>query len=343
MGFGEYSNSILLKSSILNMPNDTLFLFFGKKSGTFTENLADKGDLFNFIDIEPYIDGHFWFDIKSCIKNKGSIILDLKNNLFHKVNNGLIFSSTWDGIGSGFFLYMISILKEFRIDSISIVVIPSESQSSDAYFNSYSSISMCINKGYFPIFIINRDLLENYIGVDRKGNLLKGHMILNEVLQLMLSKRDFIEDFLRFSKYFDSRMYTILIATGCSMKIYDSLENIFNSMLYRSLLDFNFKESSIFYVLVRIPVKLKRDITKEKVEFSFLKWIKDKSLVKATYICDPIFVYELNDRVDVMVIVGGFNEEKILDMLEEKSKETLQYLLSRGIIDEEKIKEIERS
>ncbi|MEM2996650.1 MAG: hypothetical protein QXK52_03985, partial [Candidatus Bathyarchaeia archaeon] len=124
------------------------------------------------------------------------------------------------------------------------------------------------------------------------------------------------------------------------LKIYDSLENIFNSMLYRMLLNFDLKESYIFYVLARIPVKLRGEITKEKLESAFIRWIREKSSPKVIYISDPIFINEVNDRIDIMIIVGGFNEEKILNSLEEKARETIEYLTKKGIIDEVKLKDI---
>ncbi|MBS7651932.1 MAG: hypothetical protein QW638_00585 [Candidatus Bathyarchaeia archaeon] len=340
ISLGGYTNNILLKNSLFKLSNDILFLFIGKKSELFMENFIKKIDFFSFIDVDHNLDEHFCFNIYEYIENRRSLDLDLKDNLLHKVKSGLIVSSTWDGVGGGLFPYITSKLMEWRIDSIPIALIPSPEQPSDAHFNSISSIAMCINKGCYPIFIINRDLLEDYVGVDRKGNLIKGGMILNEILELMLSKEGFVNDFMRFSKYFDIKLYTILISTGCSLKIYDSLENIFNSMLYRMLLNFDLKESYIFYVLARIPVKLRGEITKEKLESAFIRWIREKSSPKVIYISDPIFINEVNDRIDIMIIVGGFNEEKILNSLEEKARETIEYLTKKGIIDEVKLKDI---
>ncbi len=340
ISLGGYTNNIFLKNLSLKSSNDILFLLIGKKSEFFIENFIDKIDFFSFIDVDPNIDEHFCFNMYEYIEKRGLLDSDLKDRLLHKVKSALIVSSTWDGVGSGLFPYITSKLMEWKIDLISIALIPSPTQPSDAHFNSVSSITICINKGFYPIFIINRDLLEDYVGVDRKGNLIKGSMILNEILGLMLSKVSFVNDFIRFSKYFDIKLYTILISTGCSLKIYDSLENIFNSMLYRTLLNFDLKESYIFYVLARIPVKLRGEITKEKIESTFIRWIREKSTPKAIYISDPIFIDETNDRIDIMIIVGGFNEEKILNLLEEKSRETIEYLTKKGIIDKVKFKDV---
>jgi hypothetical protein len=340
ISLGGYTNNILLKNSLFNKAIDVLFLLIGKKSECFIENLNEKLDFFKFIDFDPNLDEHFWFDIMEYIEDRKILDSDLKDNLVHKVKSGLIVSSTWDGTSAGLFSYLTSKFMEWNIEFISIALLPFELQPSNAHFNSHSSMYICINKGNTPIIVINRELLENYVGVDRKGQLIKGSMILKEILDLMLSKGDFLNDFLNFSKYFDIRLYTIMISTGCSIKIYDSIENILNSMLHRMLLNFDLKESYIFYVLSRIPIKLREEITKEKLEKVFISWVRDMAIPKVIYIGDPIFIDEFNDRIDVMVIVGGFNEGKILNSLEEKARETIEYLTKKGIIDKLKIKDI---
>lgn len=337
IGLGRYTNNILIKSSFFKLFDDILFLLIGREGEYF--NFAGKMD-FIFIDVGSELDKHFWFNLYDDIDNLGRIDSNLKNNFVHKVKFGLMVCSIWDGIGGGLFPYVASKLKKWNVEMISIALIPCETQPSDAFFNSQSSLTFFINKVFSPLIIIDRGLLERYIGVDRNGNLIKGSMILNEVLDLMLSKEDFIDNFVRFSKNLDIKFYTIMISTGCSINIYDSLENIFNSMLYRMLLNFDLNESSIFYVLARIPVKLKDEITKEKVESTFMRWIRQRSNPIVVCISDPILVDDLNDRIDIMVIVGGFNEKKIMGLLEGKAQVTKQLLYKKDLFDDGKMYEI---
>jgi len=340
ISIGGYTNNILLKNTLFSKAFDVLFLLVGKKSECFIENLNEKLDFFRFIDFDPDLDEHFWFNIIEYIENKKILDSDLKDNLVHKVKSGLIISSTWDGTGAGLFSYLTSKFMEWNKEFISIALLPFESQPSDAHFNSHSSMQICINKGESPIIVINRELLENYVGVDRKGQLIKGSMILKEIIDLMLSKGDFLNDFLNFTKYFDIRLYAIMISTGCSVRIYGSIENVLNSMLHRMLLNFDLRESYVFYVLSRIPINLREEITKEKLEKTFISWVREKAVPKVIFISDPIFIDELNDRIDVMIMVGGFNEEKILNSLEEKARETIEYLTKKGIMNKLKIKDI---
>ena len=76
-------------------------------------------------------------------------------------------ASVWDGIGSASLPTLISKLKAANINSLSIAILPSKIQPSDAYFNALASLGMCADNDSATLLLLERDLLENYEGVDR--------------------------------------------------------------------------------------------------------------------------------------------------------------------------------
>ena len=52
-----------------------------------------------------------------------------------------IFSSVWDGVGSAALPTLIRKFKAANIDSLSIAVLPSKIQPTDAHFNAYAALA----------------------------------------------------------------------------------------------------------------------------------------------------------------------------------------------------------
>lgn len=78
-------------------------------------------------------------------------------------------------------------------------------------------------EGYRNGFACGQVPLESYVGVDIEGSTMKGNGIVDYLLKLMSAKETFVQELTEMSRSFKVKMYTILSATGDSLKIYGSL------------------------------------------------------------------------------------------------------------------------
>jgi len=97
---------------------------------------------------------------------------------------------------------------------------------------------------------LGRDLIESYVGVDRKGSIIKGNAILDYILEMGLTKNEFVQESLTSSSRSNARMGAVLSVTGASFKIYGSLENILSTTLVKPLSELDLSTASLVYVLV---------------------------------------------------------------------------------------------
>ena len=137
---------------------------------------------------DDHIDTHFWYNVLPTISKDNSIIESLKKKNVEKLRSAIIFSSIWDGIGSAAMPTLIRKFKDANIDSLSIAILPSKIQPTDAHFNAYAAIEMCLDTDGATVLLMDRDQIEAYEGVDRKGELIKGNMLANYLLNLFLEK-----------------------------------------------------------------------------------------------------------------------------------------------------------
>ena len=135
---------------------------------------------------------------------------------------------------------------------------PSKIQPTDAYFNTIAALGLCAAKDSATIVLLDRDLLEKYEGVDRNGSIINGNMVANYLVNLLLTKETLVQEISELSKTFNVKMYSVLLTTGASIKIYGSLENMLNAILLKPLLTFDLSTSSLAYVLLRMPCKPER-------------------------------------------------------------------------------------
>jgi len=133
-----------------------------------------------------------------------------------------------------------------------------------------------------------------------------------------------------------------MAATGASFKIFGSLENILDSTLFRPLLSFNLSSALLLYVLLRIPMHLKEVLGRDKVELEIAHWFKEKAVLKSIHVTEPIYVEEVNDRVDLIMIVGGFDLASVFFPMEKKIDAIKAQATKQGSIKEEEWKEIKK-
>jgi hypothetical protein len=256
----------------------------------------------------------------------------LRNRPIDNMKGAIILSSLWDGFGSAANPVLISQFKESNTNSIVFGILPSQLQPPDAHFNAFSSIGLSFSKDFTSILLLDRDQLESFVGIDRNGLLIKGTEVVNYLLDLIIEKDTFVQEIAELTRAFNVKTYTVLLASGASLSVYGSLENVLSTALFRPLLKFDLSTSSLIYVVVRIPVKLKKILTANKIELSLANWFKEKANLKSIRISKPIYLDDEGDRIDIALFIGGFDLTSMLTSIEKKVKNMKNHILKQGSI-----------
>ena len=340
---GEYPIQILLKGPFIEKIDDVLRIFIDKSSEDIRKWSQSRLEPYNILGLDTKLDTHFWFHVYPNIIKNDSFIARLKNKPIDSVRQAIIVSSIWDGVGSALLPALSSQLKVLNINSVSLAVLPSKLQPPDVHFNAFSSIGISVSMDSTPVLLINRDNLENYVGVNRKGAKITGNIFLNYLLELLLAKETLVQELSELSRSFNIKIFTVLSATGASLRIYGSLENVLATALLRPLLTFDLSSASVLYVLLRIPSQLKTKLPREKIELSIVNWFKDKASLKSIYFSDPIYVEDTSDRIDVVMFVGGFDVTEMFTSMEKEVNAIKGDAIDRGFISEEEWQGIVKS
>jgi hypothetical protein len=340
---GEYPIKVLLRGSLVNKKEEPLPILIDKSSADIAKWSQYSLNPDNIFGLDLNVDMHFWYQVLPCVAEDSALITRLKNKPIDNWRGAVMVSSLWDGVGSALLPALISQFKEWSVNSVAFAVLPSKIQPSDVYFNAFSSLGICISKDFASVLLLDRDQLENYVGVNRNGSILKGNIIVNYMLELALAKETFVQELCELSRAFNVKMYTVLLATGASLQIYGSLENILNSALSRPLLNFDLSSASLLYVLLRIPAHLKENLPKEKIELIIATWFKEKADLKSIYVSEPIYVTDVSDRIDIMMFLGGFDATKLLCSMEKKVSALKNQAIKQGSIKEEDWQDIVKS
>ncbi len=333
---GEYPIKILLNEPYINKNDESLPILLGKSSDDIFKWVPKGFDPLLVLGFEDAnIDTHFWYNVLPFVSKDETLIEGLKKKPIEKLHSAIMIASIWDGIGSASLPTLITKFKASNIDSLSIAILPSKIQPTDAYFNSLSSLGMCASSDAANVVLFERDLLENFEGVDRNGSLIKGNMVANYLVNLLLAKETLVQEISELSRTFNVKMYSVLVATGASIKIYGSLENMLKAMLLKPLLTFDLSSASLLYVLLRMPVSLKDKFPRGKIELATAGWFKEKANLKSIYIAEPIYVEDTSDRIDLILFVGGFDTAKMFTDIDKKVKSMKNRAVGKGFIKEE--------
>lgn len=332
---GEYPIKILLRGPIADKKEEPLPILIDKSSADIAKWSQFSLNPDDILGLDLNVDTHFWYQVLPCITEDSPLITRLKNKPIDNWRGAIMVSSLWDGVGSALLPALISQFKEWNINSVAFAVLPSKIQPSDVHFNAFSSLGICASKDFTSVLLLDRDQLENYVGVNRNGSILKGNIIVNYMLELALARETFVQELCEMSRAFNVKMYTVLLATGASLQIYGSLENILDTTLSRPLLEFNPSTASLLYVLLRIPAHLKEKLPQEKVELTIANWFKEKANLKSIYVSEPIYVADVSDRIDVAMFLGGFDASKILRSMEKKVSDIKSQAIKQGSVKEE--------
>jgi cell division GTPase FtsZ len=340
---GEYPIKILLRGVIAGKKEEPLPVFIDKTSEDIAKWSQFTLNSNSILGLDLKIDTHFWFQVFPSITNDSPLIARLKDKHIDSLRGAVIVSSLWDGVGSGLLPALISQFKEWNTNTVAFGVLPSKMQVADVHFNAVSAVGMCLSKGFGSLLLIDRDKLENYVGVDRKGRVLKGNVFFNYLLEIVSAKKTFVQELSELSRAFDIRMYAVLSATGASFSMYGSIKNMLNSALSRPLLKFDMASAAVVYVLLRLPLQLKEKLSKGKIELEIADWFKEKASLQTAFVSEPVYVEDANDRVDLVMFVGGFDTTEIFTDMEKKVKAIKSFVVKKGSIKEDEWQVIAKS
>ena len=334
VGIGKYPIQIILNGSFIDNIGDVLPLFIDKSSVDIKNWSQSRLKPYNILGLDTKDDTFLWFHVYHNLIKNDMFITRLKNKPLDNVRQAIVVASLGDGVGSSLFPVLCSQLRMLNINPVALAVFPSKVQPPDAHFNAFSSMGLSISTGFTPVLLIDRDSLENYVGVNRKGAKIEGNMLINYLLELLLEKRTLGKEISEFSRSFNVNIFTALLTTGASFRIYGSIENMLNTALLKPLLKFDLSSVSILYVLLHIPSHLKIKLPREKIELSIANWFKDKVNLKSIYFSDPIYIEDTSDRIDVVMFVGGFDVTELFTSMEEKINSIKSEAINLGFISE---------
>lgn len=333
---GEYPIKILLKGpGITKEPSPLPILI--EKSTEEVEKWTPKGFRAHYVlgFEDQKIESHFWYNALPFIINDETVIASLKKKSIERLHGALILASVWDGIGSASLPTLIAKFKSLNQDSLAIAILPSKVQPRDAKFNTYASLQMCQTIDGATVLLMDRDQLESYEGVNRQGELIKGNMIVNYLVNLFLAKDTLVDEVSELSRTFGTKLFTPLLVTGASWKIYGSLENMLNTTLLKPFLSINMASASVLYVLLRMPQSLKDKLPRSKIELAIANWFENKADLESIYITEPVYTEDMSDRIDVILLLGGFDTTQIFGDLQKKTAALKNQAVEKGFMTED--------
>jgi hypothetical protein len=332
---GEYPIKTILKEPIITK-EVTLPILIEKSSDEIYKWLPKGYDAHFVLGFEEeHIDTHFWYNVLPTISRDNSVLESLRKKSLEKLHGAIIFSSVWDGIGSASLPTYIRKFREANTDSLSIVVLPSKIQPKDAQFNACGALETCLATDGATILLLERDQIESYEGVDRKGEPIKGNTVANYLLNMFLAKNSLVEEIAELSRTFNTKLFSALLITGSSYNIFGSLDNMLNAALLKPFLNVDLPNASLLYVLLRLPLSMKDKLPRGKIELTITNWFKEKTNLQSIYITEPIYTQDMTDRIDAVLFIGGFETTKMLSDMETKVKSLKDNAVEKGFITEE--------
>jgi hypothetical protein len=331
---GEYLANILMKWSLLDKMKEILPVFVGKSSQEVKGWTQNRFDDYNILGLDTEMATGFWFDVFPQAEEEDYLAKQLKNRTLQRLQNAVLLSLTWDGVSSGLMPALISLFKNWNVNNLTMAIMPSATQPLDAHFNSLSAIGKSLSENV-PILLVQRDALEEYVGVSRDGTIIRGSEVINCALEIMLGRDSFVDEIVQLSKSHKVRKYAILPVMGASLELYGSLENMLDSVLLRPLLSFDLADATVACIILRMPIRLKDKISKDNLELSMAKWFKKKGKLRSIHVCEPLYVDDLTDRIDILAFVGGFATAELFTALIKDVEEIKNYAVEQKHMEKE--------
>ena len=286
------------------------------------------------VEIDTLYEPHYWFDLLEHV-DADDFYEALSRRVYDYHDEVLTLVNLSEGSSSGLYPLLHRFLARHEKNVLGVSIVPSMSHSSDALFNSFASTGMVAIDGSAPLLLIDQGRLEDYSGVHRMGEMLQDIDVVEYLVELLLDKRGFVRDLYKLSRNFDIGMFSALMATGCSLGVYENFRNILEVTLEQPLMEFDISTATMIYVLVRAPLYYRDEFTKGQIEYEVSQWLTESLGVDLPQICEPVFVDEFGDRVDVVILVGGFDTKKMFGEIYRRIERFSNMNLEQGLYDRE--------
>jgi len=342
ISIGDYTSQILLKSDIIKKSNEFLSFFIRKTKENSTKPRQPTRETLEIINVSEKADTHYWFNVEQYIAENDAIVEKLKSKPIDKLEGAVMIASTGEGVGSAMLTDLAARFMEGNVNAVAFAILPSQLQPPDSFFNSLYSTATCASKGMTQI-LIERDALESYVGVDRKGAVMNGNRVLTYLVEMVLAKEQFTQEFVELSKTYNLKMFTVLAATGASLRVYGSLKNVLDTAYLRQLASFDLSNVTTLYVIIRMPLHLKDKLPHSQIELLIDDWFREKSSLKSVQVSEPIYINDGSDRVDILMFIGGFDLAHMLTAAEKRINDVKAYASRNGYIKEKEWQELMKS
>jgi hypothetical protein len=225
------------------------------------------------VDIDPkkslvadtLYEPHYWFDMEEYY-NKVDLDQLLERLIYGYHKEIMTLSNISEGASSGLLSKVHKFLAQREKSTLGIAIFPSMSHSSDALYNAFSAVGKILIDNSTPLVLIDQGMMEHFNGVHRKGDVLEGKMTIDYIVDMLLDKENIIRELDRLSRSYGVNIYSPLMATGCSLDIYDSFRNILEITLEQPLMEFDLTTATMVYVLVRVPLSYQEDFQKGRLD-----------------------------------------------------------------------------
>jgi hypothetical protein len=296
---------------------------------TIDDDIINSNSMVIRTDFEP----HYWFDIYKHLEKDEEFVKKLVKKVFGYHKEVMIFGYLSEGHTSGILPVLCGYLVEERKNAVFLGIFPSINFSSDALFNAYSSLGLLLSNDVRPIILIDDSMLKNFIGISHDGEILTQVHFIKNMVKIFFEREGLIKDLVKISTIFNIDIFSVLVAFGASLKIYGSFRNILELTLEQRLMELELSSVTFLYMITRIPSIYKEKLTKEDIELEVNDWTKDKIQQSIPQICDSYYHDEYGDRIDVIILVGGYDNNKLFTRIFKKIRRFDELLTENTVID----------
>jgi len=92
-----------------------------------------------------------------------------------------------------------------------------------------------------------------------------------------------------------------------------------------------------------MPSHLKDRLPRGKIEMATADWSRRMTSVKSIYVSEPVYVDDSSDRVDAVVLAGGFDLTELNDFLQKKAGKIKSESVKKGQLKEKEWEAVVKS
>jgi hypothetical protein len=155
------------------------------------------------------------------------------------------------------------------------------------------------------------------------------------LLDLLLVKESLVQEITELSRTFNVKLFSAVAVTAASYRVYGSFENMLSAAVLKQLWAFDLSSASLLYVLLRMPANLKDNIPRAKIELEITNWFKERTNPQSIHISEPIYTDDLNDRIDAVLFIGGFDTTKMFADWDRKVSDLKSRTVEKGYMTDD--------